>query len=301
MTRHRLFALSVFVGMLLALGCTQPLLTSGPSVNTSTSEATANHGTLRIQIKWPSRDLPGFSAQVIPLRTNSLRLTTRDGQGRLLDQRLITRLPGPTPVATESIRLPASTGYRFLAEAFEEAAPTSASRPISVGNATNLTIRKGRITAVPITLTAVDAPTIESIWPASGPYETPFTIWGTHFGATRQHPFSVSIGGVTIPALRRDDTRIDATASTGITTGNVVVMVDGVPSSTIALYTVTQGLDTTVVALEDSYGDNGVDVALQPAPTPSPTPDPIERYGDNGLDVSVGSTDTDQGLDLTLE
>lgn len=269
------------------LGCAPSMLPAGNQPEGGASSLATGHGSLLVQVRWPIRDLPNFSAQTIPVRTNSIRLTVRKGQSEFVAQQLIQRTPGFSTVSTASISLDVGTGYSVAVEAFEEAAPTPNSTVIAQGNAINLTIRKSRITSVPITLTATFVPTILALSPETGPFETPFTISGTRFGASQNLTYSVSMGGIAIQALRVSDTRIDATASVGARSGNVVVTVDGVPSSTVALFQLIQGFDANIVPNDQSYGDNGMNVRLNS--NPGATPMPAPSYGNNGLDVLLNS------------
>lgn len=229
-----------------------------------------------MQIRWPDRDLPGFAAQAIPLRTRSIRLTTQDPQSVIADLRLLIREGGSTATASTTMELQAGSSYGVTAEAFEEAAPADDSVPIAQATAANVPIRKSKLTRVPLTLTAAYAPAITSLSVTEGPYGTTVDVLGANFGATPGFPFAVTFGGaVATEAARSGDDKIAAKVPVGAVSGNVVVHVDGVPSTSVALFTITQGLDATLMHVADTYGPNG-------------------------LDVSVSSVTTEQGIEVAI-
>lgn len=235
--------------LVILTGC-QPGVVAAPGAFGAASRASVTvaqaMGHLRIRIKWPSRDLPNFEAQAIPLRTKCLRFTTWSAQDQVLDTRLVTRSE-----AGALIPLPAGTGYRMVAEAYSEAAPTAQSVPIAQGSATNLTIWKSKTTAVPLTLTATFAPTIARLDPAYGLPGKLVTLDGTGFGAVEALAFEVTFGGMRAEATRSNETRIVAKVPAALPVGrlvNVGVTVDGIPSDTIAPFLVdSAGITVDVV------------------------------------------------------
>jgi hypothetical protein len=257
--------------LLLGAGCADPSAPGGPSGSAggATHVGIANtpegSGWLRVRVRWPERSLPGFNAQAIPGRTRAIRLTTLDAGRQVADLRTLVRSADLSGESTASLRLAAGAGYAITAEAFEQAEPADDATPIAAGSAVNLTIRASTILAVPLTLTAAGAPSISSLSVTAGPHDTPLTIVGRHFGATPGLPWHVTIGGMRVPAIRRDDTRIEARVPEGARGGQVVVWVDEVPSTTVARFTVTQGLGVEVVSDEDMAADHGLTVDLDEA------------------------------------
>lgn len=231
-------------------------------------------GWLRVEVRWPRRDLPGFRAQAIPLRTRSIRLTTLDANATVADQRLLVRSAGSTLTSGATLLLEAGAGYSIKAEAFEEADPAVGAEPIAAGTAANVQIQKSKTTAVPITLTAAHAPAIQNLSVASGPYGLAIALTGTNFGWTKDLPFEVRFGGLLAAATRDSDTQIRTVVPLGAPSGNVTVTVDGITSSSVAMFQITEGLDASIVDRMDLP---------------------------HGLDVDLQSTTTDQGIEVTLE
>ncbi len=84
---------------------------------------------------------------------------------------------------------------------------------------------------------AVAAPSVTNLSPNSGAVGASVTITGTNFGST-QADSTVAFNGTAATPTEWDATSIVVTVPTGATTGNVVVMVDGV-TSTGMLMTIT--------------------------------------------------------------
>lgn len=206
-------------------------------------------GTVAIRVAWPERPLAKFSAQAIPLRSNCIRLTTRNRQGTIVDRRALART-GNLPAATSSlIVLPSDSGYHITAEAFAEISPTADSAPIAQGNAPNVTIEKSKITAVPLTLTAVDAPIIDSMTPDNGGIGRSITILGRNFGASQNLPFRIRLNGVECSNPQRiDDSTLTAEVPPGAGSGRLVIEVDGVSSASYARFEFIKRISLTPFA-----------------------------------------------------
>lgn len=239
---------------------------SKASVNGAETSASQGLGLLAVRILWPNRDLPGFQMQVIPTRTTTLRLRVLNSGGERVAERLIPRLIA-SPAGSASIALLAATGYTIVADAFQENIPTETSTPIAAGTAANIFIRKSKTTSVPITLTAAYAPAITSLSVSEGPYATDVVITGKNFGYSQNLPFSVTFAGTRASATRTSESQIVTAVPSGAVSGNVVVTVDNVPSTSVSLFAVVQGLDTTVDSWEDSFKDTGLDVGVDSGST----------------------------------
>ena len=241
---------------------TRGALTERSADGSISGEPIGGWGFLQVTVRWPKRDLPGFQAQVIPQRTNSIRLTVTGSQDAVAYRATIPRAVG-VAAATTSVRLEAGLGYGMKAEAFAESQPTDTSTSIAWGNAVNVPILKSKITQVPITLTAVNAPAITLMSPTAGPYGSEIAISGKNFGETLSLPFLVTLGGVTLASTRLSDTTATASVPLGASGGNIVVSVDGVLSETVALFSVTEGVAVNLAPIEDTYGSNGFGVAVE--------------------------------------
>jgi len=255
--------------VLIVAGCAFQPGAGGPSNAGSLASggkgipgAGAGSGWLNVRVRWPDRSLPGFQAQAIPGRTRAIRLTTLDAGRQIADLRTLVREGAPGGESTASLKLLAGTGYGLTAEAFQEADPGDDATPIAAGSAANLTIRASKILAVPVTLTSVNAPAITALSVTAGPYDTPLTVDGKNFGATPGLPWVVTIGGVPAPSERADDSRIVARVPVGAVSGQVVVRVDGIPSTTVVGFTVTQGIDATIGERDAPPLDSGLELGL---------------------------------------
>ena len=100
------------------------------------------------------------------------------------------------------------------------------------------------------------APWITSVSPMSGPVGTSVTITGTSFGAT-QGTSAVTLGASTVTPTSWSDTVIVAPVPAGATTGNVIVMVNGVGSNRV-LFTVTP----TISSVSPTSGPVGTSVTI---------------------------------------
>src|SRR5579863_4403630 len=77
---------------------------------------------------------------------------------------------------------------------------------------------------------AFATPSVTNLSPNSGAVGASVTITGTNFGST-QADSTVAFNGTAATPTEWDATSIVVTVPTGTTTGNVVVMVDGVTSN----------------------------------------------------------------------
>ena len=100
------------------------------------------------------------------------------------------------------------------------------------------------------------APSITTLSPTSGPAGTSVTITGTSFGAT-QGTSAVTFGANTAAPTSWSDTTIVTPVPAGATTGNVIVMVNGVGSNRV-LFTVTPAISS----LSPTSGPVGTSVTI---------------------------------------
>lgn len=100
------------------------------------------------------------------------------------------------------------------------------------------------------------APSITSLSPTSGPMGTSVTITGTSFGAT-QGTSTVTFGAYTATPTSWSNTTIVAPVPAGATTGNVIVLVNGIGSNRV-LFTVTP----SITSLSPTSGPVGTSVTI---------------------------------------
>ncbi len=93
----------------------------------------------------------------------------------------------------------------------------------------------------------IGGPTIASLNPTSGTSGTPVTISGTNFGSTQtQGNSTVKFNGVQTTPTAWGPTSITAPAPAGVTTGNVIVNVNGVNSNGVLFTSTNQVVTVTV-------------------------------------------------------
>jgi|GEM_PF-3226200 len=259
--------------------------------------ASQSDGTIAVEVRWPRRDLPGFRAQVIPGRTRTLRIVLGDAHGTDVSARWLERDAGVTYAARWTARVPAGAGYRLAVEAFASDRRDPTEPPIAAGSAAGLVIPRGKVLRVPMILTAVDAPVIEAVEPASGPWGTALRLVGRHFGEPGGWPVEVTLGGRPLADVKRlSSTELRARIPEGASSGALVIRMDEVPSATTAGFTVTQGLGVAFVAWEDTFLDSGLAIGLSGSPGDFPDTGglevgwslpPAENASPSGLAISL--------------
>jgi hypothetical protein len=251
--RHvRLITLSLAFTL---LGCHVPLnlpqtlapMAQGPNGNrldgsNPSPDATPRTGAIRIAVYWPERDLPDFSAQVIPIRTRSLTFQIWDADGKpLLDQPEIIRREAGDAIASKMLYLPVGDGYKAEVKAYAEVNPTADSEAIAVADASGFSVRWGETTAVPLELTAQHAPRIALSLGYGTPQQT-LTITGRNLDLGADAPVVVFPSGREVAGNRKfnpahdptdllDDTLIEVEIPSGAGSGLLEVRVDGVGST----------------------------------------------------------------------
>lgn len=199
-------------------------------------------GAVRIAVYWPERDLPGFSAQVIPIRTRSLTIQIWNADGQpMFEQPEVIRRESGSVIASKTLYLRVGEGYRAEVKAYAEENPTPDSEAIAVADASGFSVRWGETTTIPLELTAVHVPRIS----LSLGYGTPgqiLTITGRNLHLGADEPVVVFPSGREVagkrkpnpdhdPALPDDDTLIEVEIPQGAGSGLLQVRVDGVGST----------------------------------------------------------------------
>lgn len=193
--------------------------------------------TLLVRVKWPERDLPGFTAAAIPTSTNALVIKV-SGSGRPDVVTTITRPAGPAtdPVVTK-IDLPEGTDLTLDVKAYRESSPTpGATNFIAHGTTPIAQALAGKLVNVSVTLDAKFAPKITKLSAYGSLTGENITITGLNFG-TGDTPIKVKFGGKdgleADPATlnRKSDTEIVVRVPAQGVTGPLVVVADGIPST----------------------------------------------------------------------
>ncbi|MBI2266648.1 MAG: SBBP repeat-containing protein [Armatimonadetes bacterium] len=110
------------------------------------------------------------------------------------------------------------------------------------------------------------APAVTGISPASGPTGTPLTINGTNFGAL-QSENTVTMGGKPAVATSWTDTTITCTVpqGVGVTSGDLVVTVQGVPSNALTFAVTPVAVWTREYNAPSDGLDEGRGITVDPA------------------------------------
>lgn len=195
-------------------------------------------GTLRFTVLWPERDLPGFSAQVIPLSTEYLVFKLEDADGNEVANERLSRTAGQT-LATTTLHLPEGGGYKATVMAYD-----SNNVRIAKGNAANVTVVWGKTTPVTITLDAEFAPHIERLEVGHGAPGQTLVIEGENLARGHGWPLVIFPSGVEVAGTTEGET-ITVTIPQNAGSGTLKVKVDGVTSTTNALFQEVMSLELT--------------------------------------------------------
>src|SRR5882762_1186692 len=126
---------------------------------------------------------------------------------------------------------------------------TSIIAPVPAGATTGpVVVTVGGLASNGVTFTVVQAPSITSVSPSSGPFGTSVTITGTNFGAS-QGSSSVTFNTITGTPTSWTSTSIVVPVPNGATTGNVVVTVAGTPSNGMPFTVTTSGPSIATLSL----------------------------------------------------
>ncbi len=123
----------------------------------------------------------------------------------------------------------------------------------------NVVVTVGGLSSNGVVFTVVVPPSISSLSPNSGAIGASVTISGSNFGAT-QGTSSVTFNGIAAAPTSWSATSIVAPVPNGATTGNVIVVVGGMPSNGVA-FTVT-GPDPSLSTLSLTQGPVGATITI---------------------------------------
>ncbi len=263
MRHFRLITLSLAFTL---LGCQVPLnlphaitpATQGPdgSAMGPEDEAAPRMGTLRFAIRWPERDLPGFSAQVIPLSTETIVFElwkpgdTTDQPP--LESQTIRRTTG-SAISSTTLSLPVGTGYTARARAYD-----AAGNEIASAVKPGCEVVWGKSSAVAITLGAAFAPQITGLHVKDGlltqAHGTPgqaLTITGINLDRA-PNPIVIFPSGVEAAATYHAP-ELTVTIPPGAGSGDLHLKVDGVKSENGAPFQEVRSLELSA----DGEGQGG--------------------------------------------
>lgn len=233
----------------------------GPAVVSPGGQSSADSkqplmGTLRFAIRWPERDLPGFSAQVIPISTERIefKLENPTMEGFQPIKQDLVRQSGED-IATTTLHLPHGGGYIATVTAYDKDGV-----PIADNTATNLMteidVAWGTVTPVVIRLDALFAPKI-TLLTISDPggenkrngHGTPgqiLAIAGENLERGSVSPTVIFPSGHEVVGTRELDGTVTATIPEGAGSGQLKVKVDGVTSTSVANFQEVMNLELTV-------------------------------------------------------
>lgn len=259
-----------FIPVLCALalaGCQS--VTSLPTVRAE-APSLAGKGTLLVNVLWPKR-----ATQMIPLSTQTIRFRVTKGNNILSEIPLSRPVRNGSPlVAQASLRLDADSGLTIQADAFSTSLVASSDLPIASATLTGVSVVANQRTPVQLSLAPVFTPTLTDFTPKNGGPGVPVTLRGS-FGSSGY--YGLGIGGVEgYGSLSGSD--VIAFIPSGATTGPLVVLADGVPSSMGATFNVLTRLDLSPLSPVTSTGSpitftvpTGLDTSSQSIANPTLT------------------------------
>lgn len=201
--------------------------------------AEKSFGTLQLLIRWPDLPVsPPYRAQLIPTSTNTLRVTVKTGTTTIAQQS-VSR-PSGESTSSVSMQLEAATNLSVVAEAFNATLGTTT--PIAQGTAAGININKSLTTNASIVLASLLAPSITGFNLNSGKVGDTLTLTGTQFQQSWAEP-SVTFNGTAATTLTNvSSISLQVVVPSGATVGTVVVKVDGVSSTSNAIFWVASAL-----------------------------------------------------------
>jgi hypothetical protein len=263
MRQIRLLSLSLAFTL---LGCQVPLnlphatipAAQGPdgSALGPTDTAAPRMGTLLFAIRWPERDLPGFSAQVIPLSTETIHFELWKPGDTLdmkpLESQVIRRTTG-SAISSTTLSLPVGTGYTARARAYD-------ADGLMIASATKpgCEVVWGKSSPVAITLGASFAPQIANLHVKDGlltqAHGTPgqaLTITGINLDRA-PNPIVIFPSGIEAAATYQAP-ELTVTIPPGAGSGDLHLKIDGVKSENGAPFQEVRSLELSA----DEEGQGG--------------------------------------------
>lgn len=250
---------TVSVSPLAAVGPTEAPLAAAPA-----AEVSQAHGWINLRIRWPEQEPTGFEVAAIPTTTNALAVWVKLGGINLGQPTILTRQPNLS-VATASIRVEAAEGLSVEVKAYREPAPDLAlDEPLAVGNATNVTVVRSRVSPLAITMNARFVPTVEDFSVPAAQAGDTLILTGTNFGGTPVAVPTVSFNGVPATGVvRNSDTQLTVVVPGNALTGNVVVKADGIESTSTSPFYVVSLLEAQLPT-KQSWDNSGPSAIMVP-------------------------------------
>lgn len=213
------------------------------------------YSSLNLSIKWPIRS---YQTAALPTSTNALSVEVRQGD-KVLAQRLVSR-EATSSISSVSIPLKATSSLVVDVKAFREEKPDlSTATWVARGTATNVTLVRSKSKNLSVTLIPVTIPGITSLSPTTGPVGSTVSITGTNFeivdGATPSVYFGVTdekqptMNMLASSVVPKSSTSLEAVVPSNAINGKVVVVVDGIPSSSYGDFIVDNRLQAKIVEM----------------------------------------------------
>lgn len=250
---NRRFPFRALLGAVLTLSllaCASPLTQAPPTggggevVNSGdsghlNSADPLREGTVSMTIRWPEQ--PQYQAQVIPARTNSIRIRIMDAADTVIRQAHHVRPSGGTVETTASLTIAAGINRRVVAEAFDTAHPDDNALAIAAASQT-LDIEPGVETQVVLNLAPTMPPEIAD-FPRSGGPGALIVIKGANF-EYHGGQIAVSVGGVgALNVWRQSSTQLTVEVPANAMDGPITVISDGVSTTSTAIFRVIRSLE----------------------------------------------------------
>ena len=209
---------------------------------------TAPLGFLRLIVRWPDRDRPGFRAATIPTSTGALVVWVWAGlpsSGVAVHEPVV--VARPTGVATTSIEIPIRAGRNLsvVVKAFREANPDlGTAGAIAQGSAAGVNIAAGHTSAINIVLDALFVPAVTGFDTNFGVPGQAVTIAGSNLDVASGSVISVSFNGTAASAVTPlSRTSLQVVVPSGATSGNVAITNDGIKSTSTTIFWVLSSFD----------------------------------------------------------
>ena len=203
-------------------------------------------GVLRLTIRWPERDRPGFRAQVIPTTTSALVVRVWSGHpsaGVEIGSPIVLQRPSGDATVSKELPIPEGRNYSVQAKAYREASPDlSSAVPIAQGMAAGVGVFWGQTTNAPIVLDAMTVPALSGFDTNLGVPGDTLTLSGANFDVVSGATLSVTFDQATASDLTLvSSTSLRVVVPAEATSGRVTVTNDGVPSTSNANFWVLSG------------------------------------------------------------
>ncbi|MBU6427548.1 MAG: hypothetical protein KGR26_00920 [Cyanobacteria bacterium REEB65] len=206
-------------------------------------------GTLTLLVRWPDRPTdgaPGLQTQTLPLSTNALVVTVSSPSGTPVVPTVTQTRPASGSLSQITVSdIPAANGLSVDVKAYSDAVVTATSSVVAEGTAV-VNIQPSQDSAASVALVPTNVPAISAFSVNSGVPGDTVTLSGLNLGLLPASTISVAFAGATASAVTPlSSTSVQVIVPQGATTGNVVVVNDGVTSASNAVFWVPQSIAIT--------------------------------------------------------